>query len=140
MEQKAIQVVQATRPHSKSQHLGLVDQLRGVAILLVLLCHLYGVNYHWVLPWVNGVRDFSAYGYESVLVQLFFLGRAGVALFFVLSGFCIHWSCMRWERFGGTPLHLATILAPLPDLPDSASCRQLCGAQGALFRQLGNQA
>jgi peptidoglycan/LPS O-acetylase OafA/YrhL len=99
MELKTIQVVQPARSQAKSTHLGLIDQLRGVAILLVLLCHLYGANIHWVLPWANGVRNFHAYGYESVMVHLFFLGRAGVCLFFVLSGFCIHWSCMQWERF-----------------------------------------
>jgi len=43
-----------------------VDQLRGVAILLVLLWHVFGINFHWVLPWASGVRDFGAYGYESV--------------------------------------------------------------------------
>jgi peptidoglycan/LPS O-acetylase OafA/YrhL len=82
-----------------SNHLQLVDQLRGFAILLVLFHHLYGINFHWVLPWVNGWRDFSAYGYESVWVQLSYLGRAGVPLFFVLSGFCIHLSCLQRGRF-----------------------------------------
>jgi peptidoglycan/LPS O-acetylase OafA/YrhL len=106
---KPIQTTEVARTQSTSTHLGLIDQLRGAAILLVLFCHLYGVNFHWVLPWVNGVRDFSAYGYESILVQLFSLGRAGVPLFFVLSGFCIHWSCLQrkpfevhrffWQRF-----------------------------------------
>jgi peptidoglycan/LPS O-acetylase OafA/YrhL len=105
---KPIQIRAAGTP-SHSAHLELVDQLRGVAILMVLLCHLYGVNFHWVLPWMNDLRDFRAYGPESVLVQLFSLGRAGVPLFFVLSGFCIHWSSQQrkpfqigrflWQRF-----------------------------------------
>jgi peptidoglycan/LPS O-acetylase OafA/YrhL len=96
----AAKLIQTAQPESKSNHhLGSVDQLRGVAILVVLFDHLFGINFHWVLPWVNGVRDFTAYGYQSVFVHFFYLGWAGVSLFFVLSGFCIHWSCLRWERF-----------------------------------------
>jgi peptidoglycan/LPS O-acetylase OafA/YrhL len=77
----------------------LVDQLRCIAIFLVLLHHLFSWNLWPTLPWVNGFRDFSKYGSQSVLAHLFYLGWAGVPLFFVLSGFCIHWSCLRWERF-----------------------------------------
>lgn len=108
-ELKPIQSIGPAAPPSNSAHLELIDQLRGAAILMVLLCHLYGANFHWILPWVNDLRDFRAYGYESLLVQLFSLGRAGVPLFFVLSGFCIHWSSQQrkpfkvgrflWQRF-----------------------------------------
>jgi len=121
-ELSPLQMGEGAQTRSNSTHLGLIDQLRGVAILLVLFCHLYGYNFHWVLPWANGVRDFSAYGYESVLVQLFFLGRAGVPLFFVLSGFCIHWSCRQrkhfeirrflWQRFWRLyPAYLVVLVA-----------------------------
>lgn len=84
---------------SKSRNLELIDQLRGLAILLVVLHHLVGINFQWMLPWANDVRDFSAYGPASIPVYLFSIGWAGVPLFFIVSGFCIHWSCLRLERF-----------------------------------------
>jgi peptidoglycan/LPS O-acetylase OafA/YrhL len=84
---------------SKPRHLELIDQLRCLAILLVVLHHLVGINFQWMLPWANNVRDFSAYGPASILVHLFSIGWAGVPLFFIVSGFCIHWSCLRLERF-----------------------------------------
>ncbi|MBV9998714.1 MAG: acyltransferase [Verrucomicrobia bacterium] len=87
---------------SKPRNLALLDYLRCLAILLVVFRHLVGINFHWQLPWVYDVRDFSAYGLGSILVHLFYIGWAGVPLFFVVSGFCIHWSCLRLERFGMT--------------------------------------
>jgi peptidoglycan/LPS O-acetylase OafA/YrhL len=88
-----------SRLPGKPKNLELIDQFRGVAILLVLLCHVNMFTLGWDLPWVNDLRDFAAYGHRSPFIHLFYLGWAGVPLFFVLSGFCIHWSCMRWERF-----------------------------------------
>jgi peptidoglycan/LPS O-acetylase OafA/YrhL len=84
---------------SKPRHLEFIDQLRCVAILLVVFRHLIGINFQWELPWANDVRDFRAYGPASILVHLFYIGWAGVPLFFIVSGFCIHWSCLRFERF-----------------------------------------
>jgi peptidoglycan/LPS O-acetylase OafA/YrhL len=59
-----------------ASHLERIDLLRAVAILLVVISH--------ALPYVTpGEIDFSL------------MGIAGVALFFVVSGFCIHLSAVR---------------------------------------------
>ena len=56
-------------------HLDRIDVLRAVAILLVYLCH--------GLPTATGLDQYDL------------LGWAGVALFFVISGFCIHLSFIK---------------------------------------------
>jgi peptidoglycan/LPS O-acetylase OafA/YrhL len=77
-----------------------VDHFRGLGILFVLLFHLNGMYGHWELPYKNGMRDFTAYGpLESIWLQVVYLATSAVPIFWVLSGFCIHWSCLRWERF-----------------------------------------
>jgi peptidoglycan/LPS O-acetylase OafA/YrhL len=76
------------------------DILRGIAILSVVLYHAFGRLYGFYLPWNGYWRDF----HNSPNPQLVFFypvsfGWAGVALFFVLSGFCIHTSFLRSRRF-----------------------------------------
>jgi peptidoglycan/LPS O-acetylase OafA/YrhL len=83
----------------KTRHLALIDQLRCLAIIVVVFHHLMQLTFSASLPWVDGVRDFHAYGAWSWLSHFFYVGWTGVSLFFVLSGFCIHWSCLRWQRF-----------------------------------------
>lgn len=75
------------------EHLQILDVLRGVAVLLVLFFHLlvpsFGVD---KLPWSGLFRDFGAAGWEFLAVYPLTYGSAGVAVFFVVSGFCIHLS------------------------------------------------
>jgi peptidoglycan/LPS O-acetylase OafA/YrhL len=73
------------------------DLLRGIAILMVFV-------YHWhsntMVPWKGWFRDFSPPAFHWA--KWFYpvtLGWAGVALFFVLSGFCIHLSFLRSPEF-----------------------------------------
>ncbi|MGL4514490.1 MAG: acyltransferase family protein [Lacipirellulaceae bacterium] len=67
-----------------------LDGLRGIAILVVFLHHAlydaYGyVGLPWVGQWPGPATDASFYAVFPLTYGLF-----GVALFFVISGFCIH--------------------------------------------------
>lgn len=62
---------------SKQPKIAGIDQLRGLAALAVVVCHLAGQFYGW---------DRSSAGPEKIFG---WLGQWGVSLFFVISGFCI---------------------------------------------------
>jgi peptidoglycan/LPS O-acetylase OafA/YrhL len=62
---------------SKQPKIAGIDQLRGLAALAVVVCHLAGQFYGW---------ERSSPGPERIFG---WLGQWGVALFFVISGFCI---------------------------------------------------
>ncbi|HUA65684.1 MAG TPA: acyltransferase family protein [Alphaproteobacteria bacterium] len=85
------------------KHVDLLDYVRAIAILAVLSFHALGSTYGYVdLPWDGWLRNFSVP--VSFLVLLpFSFGGAGVALFFVVSGFCIHLSFHQrgsdWRSF-----------------------------------------
>ncbi len=90
-------------PDPKS-HLTTPDVLRGAAIMMVVIFHTF-LNVYGLFPWSASVRDFSHFP-SAHLIFLYPLsfGWAGVALFFVLSGFCIHLSYLRpspftWQKF-----------------------------------------
>lgn len=82
------------------KHLELLDCARGVAIIGVLLCHtlscIYGID---SVPWRGWFRDFSNTPFFTALLFPLSMGQAGVAIFFVISGFCIHLSFR--QRGGG---------------------------------------
>lgn len=72
-----------------------LDALRGVAILVVYMFHcateVYGGDWiHWRGLW----RDWEELRLPGTLFPLTY-GWAGVAVFFVISGFCIH---LSWRR------------------------------------------
>jgi peptidoglycan/LPS O-acetylase OafA/YrhL len=91
-----------SRPERTQQHLVFLDQFRGVAILLVFLCHctinftggsnvwfLYPLRY--TMQVVSGklsLQDLSAF----IILFPFRVGWVAVPIFFVVSGFCIHLS------------------------------------------------
>jgi peptidoglycan/LPS O-acetylase OafA/YrhL len=67
-----------------NRRLASIDCLRGVAVLAVLMHHVFRMSFpaksfFWIQEWVEATG----------------LGVRGVALFFVISGFCIH---MPWAR------------------------------------------
>jgi len=112
--------------NTASTRLDSLDILRGVAILMVFLFHFYGHAYGvFRLPWQGNWPDWSAMPWRSFQwLYVLRLGRDGVWLFFVLSGFCIHYSTLQrrargtwtgvgafyWGRFFRiVPTYLATL-------------------------------
>jgi peptidoglycan/LPS O-acetylase OafA/YrhL len=84
------------------KHIEFLDLLRGVALIVVFLFHALGAACgRDQLPWGAWFREFSVS--RSFLVLLpFSFGWSGVAIFFVISGFCIHLSFNRepdWQDF-----------------------------------------
>ena len=78
---------------SPVKHVEFLDHLRGVAIIAVLLFHTFGTVFGYdALPWRGWWRDFSVPASFLGLLPFGFGGTAGVAIFFVVSGFCIHTS------------------------------------------------
>jgi peptidoglycan/LPS O-acetylase OafA/YrhL len=80
-----------------------LDHIRGIAIIAVLLFHTLSTVYGYdALPWRGWFRDFSVPVSFLCFLPLSF-GQAGVAIFFVVSGFCIHMSFeqqgQRWDSF-----------------------------------------
>jgi peptidoglycan/LPS O-acetylase OafA/YrhL len=85
-------------------HLPGLDVLRGIAILMVFLYHcLYATFGFDQLPWNGWFREMNAPASFLILWPATF-GWAGVAVFFVVSGFCIQLSWLRsstksWREF-----------------------------------------
>jgi peptidoglycan/LPS O-acetylase OafA/YrhL len=84
-------------------HIDFLDHLRGVAILCVFLFHSLHATFHLNnLPWNGWFPDFSTSKASLFLLPLT-MGWAGVAIFFVISGFCIHYSFHQhganWRAF-----------------------------------------
>lgn len=86
------------------RHLPVLDTVRGVAILMVFLYHAMGASWgQFSLRWDGWLPDLEVARSYLALVPLTF-GKYGVAVFFVVSGFCIHLSHARssqpgWRRF-----------------------------------------
>lgn len=94
-------------------HIPRLDVVRAIAILLVLGMHFfaYGMKIYDAGQWNGLSRDYSYWPlHDHYLLAPVTLGGVGVVLFFVLSGFCIHYSYLRrpssfsvadfyWRRF-----------------------------------------
>lgn len=85
------------------KHIELLDYIRAVAIVLVLFFHTLGCTFgNEELPWHGWIRGFSVPASYLWLFPFSF-GQVGVAIFFVVSGFCIHLSFQQqgqeWRSF-----------------------------------------
>jgi peptidoglycan/LPS O-acetylase OafA/YrhL len=77
----------------------MLDCARGVAIICVLLCHtLASVYGDECIPWNGLIRDLFGSPLSTLLLFPLSMGQAGVAIFFVISGFCIH---LSYQQHGG---------------------------------------
>jgi peptidoglycan/LPS O-acetylase OafA/YrhL len=102
-----------------SRHIDILDPIRGIAIFLVFVFHSLGAAFgRDQLPWGHWFRDFNVTPSFLALIPAT-LGWVGVAIFFVVSGFCIHlsfsnssqWSLFFRRRFFRIyPPYLATLL------------------------------
>ncbi len=102
----------ATATRGPSGRYALLDQLRGVAAALVVFDHLVGQylrgsGQHWV-PY-NGLERFVIR--PLGIIQDF--GAAGVAMFFLISGFVITAAAYREERWEFGAKRLLRIYPPL---------------------------
>ena len=77
-------------------HIDFLDPIRGVAILLVVAFHTLGASYGIEqLHWRRIFRDFSDAPASFLPFLPVTFGWLGVAVFFAVSGFCIHLSYQR---------------------------------------------
>lgn len=85
-----------------SKRVEVLDYLRGAAIFSVLMVHCLATAYGGVLlPWHGWFRNFSVHPAFLVMFPFSF-GKEGVAIFFIVSGFCIHTSFQQkknWKHF-----------------------------------------
>lgn len=89
--------------NGSKKHIELLDYARAVAIISVLLFHSLASTFGYEdLPWHGWVRSFSVPASFLCLLPCSF-GQVGVAIFFVVSGFCIHLSFQQqgkdWRSF-----------------------------------------
>lgn len=86
--------------NQKRDHLPFLDGIRGLAILGVFLFHSLGVAFGYDhLPWDGFFRNFNNSSAFLALYPITY-GSMGVAVFFVVSGFCIHLSYKRSSNKG----------------------------------------
>ncbi len=97
-----VSVLPTVSVRGRTRHIAFLDHVRGVAILAVFLFHAAGAAYPYDrLPWDGWHRRLPV-GWVDWLIAPARFGWAGVAIFFVVSGFCIHLSFQRrpeWKDF-----------------------------------------
>ncbi|MFN5856202.1 MAG: acyltransferase family protein [Pseudanabaenaceae cyanobacterium] len=80
---------------TKNLHVNFLDTMRGAAVIIVFLFHALGTAFPYSeLPWGQWFRQFNGDFAFLTLLPISF-GWTGVAIFFVISGFCIHLSFVK---------------------------------------------
>jgi peptidoglycan/LPS O-acetylase OafA/YrhL len=88
----------AAKMKKPAEHLAFLDQLRGAAILGVAVFHALDESFGFdELKWHGLLRDFDVSRLYLFLLPASW-GFLGVAVFFVVSGFCIHLSHARSQE------------------------------------------
>lgn len=80
-----------------------IDVYRGYAIASLYLFQCFGAAFYpSTLPWAGLFRDFSPrfHSIPAILLYPVSLGRYGLAVLFVISGFCVHLSANRHSLEG----------------------------------------
>lgn len=103
------QILYAARPSSSITYSrdDFIDILRGLAIFLVLIFHALGTSFRSDhLRWGSGLFPNFDVAPSFLLLLPATFGWAGVAIFFAISGFCIHNSYTRDQHFDATRRYL----------------------------------
>ncbi len=96
-----------SKVNESKQHIPFLDHLRGIAILGVFLAHALKAAYSDSAPhWGIWFRELSAAPKSYLALYPLSFGWAGVAIFFVISGFCIHLSFVKGSAHGWRDFYL----------------------------------
>ena len=79
-----------------NKHVQFLDHIRGVAILAVFAFHCLGASFGAEkIPWGHYFQNYSSVSRSFLALLPVTFGWAGVAIFFVVSGFCVHLNFLR---------------------------------------------
>lgn len=106
---RIFQILNTARPSSPITYSrdDFIDILRGLAIFLVLIFHALGTSFGYDhLRWGSGLFPNFDVARSFLLLLPATFGWAGVAIFFAISGFCIHNSYTRDRNLDATRRYL----------------------------------
>jgi peptidoglycan/LPS O-acetylase OafA/YrhL len=103
-----------SEPQLNKEHFAFLDLARGIAVLAVFLFHtLDPVLHRHEVAWNDSWRQFPV-SIADLLFTLASLGKYGVAVFFVISGFCIQLSYAKSKDKHWLPFFIRRSFRILP--------------------------